>query len=101
MIIGYIELDRELSDIFSLSQESVFVLSINKDNTLLEFVHPPRLKGNMIPLDNRSAAGRAASNRRSYISNNVQGDRDFAFLAPLMGKKGNPIQKIITYPVVF
>lgn len=101
MIADYEQLDKELSEILNLSQGCVFVLSANKDGKLLEFVYPVRLKGTLVPVDGRSVVGRAASYKRFYLSNNIQAERDFIFLGSLMSRKGDPIQKVITYPVIF
>ena len=101
MIADYEQLNKELSEILNLSQECVFILSANKDGRLLEFVYPLRLKGTMVPVDSRSIVGRAAVNKRFYISNNAQAERDFIFLSSVMSRKGDPIQKMITYPVTF
>lgn len=99
--IDYVELDKNLSKKFNLTQESVFVLSAGKDGKLLEFVYPLWLKGTMVPIDNRSVSGRAANTGRPYISNSVQDEREFIVLACLMNKKGDPIQKMITCPIIF
>lgn len=101
MIADYEQLDKELSEILNLSQGCVFVLSANKDGRLLEFVYPPRLKGTMVPVDSRSIVGRTACNKRFYISNNTHAERDFIFLDSIMSRKGDPIQKMITCPVIF
>lgn len=99
--IDYIELDRKISEILKLSQRSVFVLDMHRDGSLLEFTYPPQFKGNMLPVDNKNIAGRAAIAKRSYISNNVREEKGFVILDWLMSMGGAPIQKMITYPVIF
>jgi hypothetical protein len=84
-----------------LSQRSVFVLDMHRDGSLLEFTYPPQLKSNMLPVDNKHIAGRAAITKRSYISNNVREEKGFVILDWLMSMGGAPIQKMITYPVIF
>jgi hypothetical protein len=84
-----------------LSQRSVFVLEMHRDGSLLEFIYPPQLKGNMLPVDNKNIAGRSAIAKRSYISNNVREEKGFVIFDWLMNMGGAPIQKMITYPVLF
>ncbi len=67
----------------------------------MEYVYPLQLKGNMLPVDNKNMVGRAAIARRSYISNNVREEKGFVIYDWLMSRDGAPIQKMITYPVIF
>jgi hypothetical protein len=87
--------------VFNLPPGCVFVLTVDKDIRLLEFTYPIQLKGNMIPIDSKSIAGRAVMSRRSYISNNVPGERGFISFDWLMARGSAPVQKMITYPVIF
>ena len=74
---------------------------MHRDGSLLEFTYPPQLKGNMIPVDNKNIAGRAAIAKRSYISNNVREEKGFVMFDWLMSMGGAPIQKMITCPAIF
>jgi GAF domain-containing protein len=99
--MDYIELDRKISETFKLPQRCVFVLDLHRNGSLLEYAYPPQPKGNMLPVDNKNIAGRAAIARRSYISNNVREEKRLVILDWLMSIGGAPIQKMITYPVIF
>ena len=66
----------------------------------MEFIYPSQLKGNSLPINNKSIAGSAVLNRRPYISNNVRLEKSFIVFDWIMDRGGTPIQKIITYPVL-
>jgi hypothetical protein len=99
--IDYKELDRRISEMFNLPQGSVFVLNLDKQGVLLEFAYPPKLKKNKLPVDNKTIVGRAVIVKRPYISNNVQKESSSAFLNCLMAMESDPVQKMITHPIVF
>jgi len=99
--IDYKELDRQISEMFDLPQGCVFILNLDKEGILLEFAYPPKLKKNKVPVDNKTIAGRAVIAKRSYISNNVQKESSSVFLNCLMAMESDPVQKMITYPIIF
>ena len=74
---------------------------MHSNGSLLEFAYPPQLKGNIIPVNNKNMVGYATIAKRSYISNGVQGEKSFLLFNWLMNMGGAPIQKMITYPVIF
>jgi len=93
-------LDKKVSEIFKLSKECVFVLNVRRDEGSLEFVYPPKLKGNLLPINSKSIAGSAVLNRRPYISNNVRLEKSFIVFDWIMDRGMTPIQKMISYPVL-
>ena len=66
----------------------------------MEFVYPSQLKGNLLPINNKSTAGSAVLNRRPYISNNVRFEKSFIVFDWIMDRGMAPIQKMISYPVL-
>ena len=66
----------------------------------MDFIYPSQLKGNLLPINNKSIAGSAVLNRRPYISNNVRLEKSFIIFDWIMDRGGTPIQKIISYPVL-
>lgn len=66
----------------------------------MEFVYPPQLKGNSLPINNKSIAGSAVLNQRPYISNNVRFEKSFIVFDWIMDRGMTPIQKMISYPVL-
>ena len=97
--MDYIELDRQISEAFNLPKGSVLILTTNKHDNSLEFAYPDTLSGNLIPVNSRTIVGRAVITKQPYISNNVQGQRDFNFLCLFMRKNAYPTQNMIIYPV--
>jgi len=98
--VDYEELDRQLSEIFQLTQGCVFLLELDKHSTLLEFSYPPKLIKNKLPVDNKTILGRAVIAKRSYISNNVEKESNFVVLNCLMAMRAAPVQKMVTYPIL-
>ena len=80
---------------------SIFVLGVDDDSNMMEFVYPKRLSGNIVPIDINSTLGRAVISNRSYISNNARKDADRSVLNYLMSIGTLPIQKVVTYPIEF
>ena len=66
----------------------------------MEFIYPSQLKGNSLPINNKSIAGSAVLNRRPYISNNVRLEKSFIVFDWIMDRGSTPIQKILSYPVI-
>jgi hypothetical protein len=84
-----------------LPEGCVFVLAVHRDGKSLEFAYPVQLKGNIVPVDRKSIAGRAVITKRSYISNRVGEEKGFFLFDWLIGMGNTQIQKMITYPVMF
>lgn len=98
--IDYKELDKQITEIFKLSQGCVFMLELDKHSNLLEFAYPHKLIKNKIPVDNKTIVGRAVIAKRCYISNNVEKESNFVVLNCLMAMGAAPVQKMITYPIL-
>ncbi|MBI2486168.1 MAG: GAF domain-containing protein [Deltaproteobacteria bacterium] len=98
--VDYEELYRQISEIFNLQKGCVFMCEVDKHANLLEFTYPPKLIKNKVPIDNKTIVGRAVIAKRSYISNNVEKESNFAVLNCLMAMGAAPVQKMITYPIL-
>jgi len=84
-----------------LFPNSIFVLGVDDDSNMMEFVYPKRLNGNIIPINIEGILGRAVISKRYYITNNAKKDKDLGVLNYLMSIGSLPIQKLITYPIEF
>jgi hypothetical protein len=73
---------------------------VHRDGMSLEFVYPLQLKGNILPVDRKSIAGRAVITKRSNISNSVVEEKGFFLFDWLINMGNTQIQKMITYPVI-
>jgi hypothetical protein len=51
-------------------------------------------------VDNKTIVGRTVIAKRSYISNNVEKESNFIVLNCLMAMGADPVQKLITYPIL-
>jgi hypothetical protein len=98
--VDYEELDRQISEIFNLPIGCVFMLEVDKHGNLMEFTYPRKLIKNKVPVDNKTIVGRAVIAKRSYISNNVERESNFAVLNCLMAMGSAPVQKMMTYPIL-
>ena len=99
--MNYIELEHQLVQKLHLERGSVFILKLNKHGNLLEFDYPTRLRGNFIPVNAQSIAGRSIINRRPFLSNHAHGERDATFLNCLSRFNGTyKIQKMLTHPIL-
>ncbi|MGH7807726.1 MAG: GAF domain-containing protein [Thermodesulfobacteriota bacterium] len=98
--VDYEELDRQVSELFNLPKGCVFILEVDKHGTLAEFTYPAKLIKNKVPVDNKTIVGRTVIAKRSYISNNVEKESNFIVLNCLMAMGADPVQKLITYPIL-
>ena len=96
----FTELDRELSRIFNLQEESVFILRPKKYGNQLEFIYPDDLNGLTMPLMNQSILGKTVRQKSPSILNDFQGETDVIYLnSIIMEGTQSSIRKMIAFPI--
>lgn len=100
MPIDYSELETTLAKDLNTQEGSLFVLVNDQNSNILEFVYPPKLRGNLVPVNSRSLVGKAVVSGKSYIVNDLKKEKNVAVLDWLMRMGMEPVQKVITYPVM-
>lgn len=100
MPIDYPELEAQVARDLNTEEGSVFVLASDGTNSILEFVYPSKLRGNLVPVNSKSLIGKAVVSGKSFIVNDLKKEKNVAVLDWLMRMGLDPVQKIITYPVM-
>lgn len=100
MPIDYSELEVQLVKDLNTQEGSLFVLVNDENNNILEFVYPLKLRGNLVPLNTKSLVGKAVVSGKSFIVNDLKKEKNVMVLDWLMRMGMEPVQKVITYPVM-
>ncbi len=100
MPIDYSQLEVQLAKDLNTQEGSLFVLVNDENNNILEFVYPAKLRGNMVPLNTKSLVGKAVVSGKSFIVNDLKKEKNTMVLDWLMRMGMEPVQKVITYPVM-
>jgi hypothetical protein len=82
------------------TEGSLFVLVNDENSNILEFVYPTKLRGNLVPVNSKSLVGKAVVSGKSYIVNDLKKEKNMVVLDWLMRMGMEPVQKVITYPVM-
>ena len=100
MPIDYSELESQLTRDLNTEEGSLFVLVNDQNNNIMEFVYPTRLRGNLVPVNTKSLIGKAVVSGKSFIVNDLKKEKNVAVLDWLLRMGMEPVQKVITYPVM-
>lgn len=100
MPIDYSQLEVQLAKDLNTQEGSLFVLVNDENNNILEFVYPAKLRGNLVPLNTKSLIGKAVLSGKSAIVNDLKKEKNVMVLDWLMRMGMDPVQKVITYPVM-
>ncbi len=100
MPIDYSQLEVQLAKDLNTQEGSLFVLVNDENNKILEFVYPAKLRGNLVPLNTKSLVGKAVVSGKSFIVNDLKKEKNTMVLDWLMRMGMEPVQKVITYPVM-
>jgi hypothetical protein len=98
--IDYSQLEVQLAKDLNTQEGSLFVLVNDENNNILEFVYPAKLRGNLVPLNTKSLVGKAVVSGKSFIVNDLKKEKNVMVLDWLMRMGMEPVQKVITYPVM-
>lgn len=98
--IDYSELETQLAKDLNTQEGSLFVLVNDQNNNILEFIYPKKLRGNLVPVNSKSLVGKAVVLGKSYIVNDLKKEKNVAVLDWLMRMGMDPVQKVITYPIM-
>jgi hypothetical protein len=98
--MDFTELDRELTSVLNLEEGCVFIMRLKKSEQMFEFLYPSELKGFKIPVLNHCIAGKAATHKSPFVSNNSQGEMDVADLnCKNMNRDDKSTRRTIAYPI--
>ncbi|HEX9665566.1 MAG TPA: GAF domain-containing protein [Thermodesulfobacteriota bacterium] len=100
MQIDYAQLDTQVAKDLNTQEGSLFVLVNDENGNILEFVYPTKLRGNLVPVNSKSIVGKAVASGKSYIVNDLKKEKNVIVLDWLMRMGMEPVQKVITYPVM-
>lgn len=98
--IDYSQLEIQLAKDLNTEEGSLFVLVNDVNTNILEFVYPTKLRGNLVPVNSKSLVGKAVVSGKSYIVNDLKKEKNVIVLDWLMRMGMEPVQKVITYPVM-
>jgi hypothetical protein len=96
----YLQLEAQVTKDLNTQQGSLFILVNDENSAVLQFVYPTKLRGNLVPVNSRSLVGKAVVSGKSYIVNDVKKEKNVVVLDWLMRMGMEPVQKVITYPVM-
>lgn len=100
MPIDYSQLDAQVAKDLNTQGGPLFVLVNDENNNILEFVYPTKLRGNLVPVNSKSLVGKAVVTGKSFIVNDLKKEKNVAVLDWLLRMGMEPVQKVITYPVM-
>ena len=100
MPIDYSQLEVQVAKDLNTQDGSLFVLVNDENNNILEFVYPAKLRGNLVPLNTKRLVGKAVVSGKSFIVNDLKKEKNVMVLDWLMRLGMEPVQKVITHPVM-